>query len=126
MDLGQLTTAANTVYKELGAGYSESVYQNSLAHLLRSEHGLVVESEAQLEVRFRRVHVGACRCDLRVDGSLILEIKAVARLNDAHAAQLAAYLRCQTALDGGAPAEGYLINFGATGQGVELKRITSV
>ena len=93
------------VYNELGYGFLESVYQESLARALRAA-GLAVEKEVELRVFFRGLAVGAFRADLVVEGSLIVEIKAAERVADAHLAQLRNYLRA-TNLE-----VGLLLNFG--------------
>ena len=93
------------VYNELGYGFLESVYQESLARALRAA-GLAVEKEVELRVFFRGLAVGVFRADLIVEGSLIVEIKAAERLVDAHLAQLRNYLRA-TSLE-----VGLLLNFG--------------
>ena len=124
MDLDAVIAAANAVFDALGGGLTESCYQNALGHELRLR-GHVVECEVTIPVTFKGVHVGALRADLLIDYRWILELKVVARTNDAHAQQLAAYLRARTECNGGTPTEGFLVNFG-TGNGVEVKCVTGV
>jgi GxxExxY protein len=52
------------VYRELGYGFLEAVYENSLAQLLR-QAGLQVLQQAPIEVRFQGALVGnaqTCSC----------------------------------------------------------------
>jgi GxxExxY protein len=80
------------VYNELGHGFLESVYENSLALALR-ETGVAVVQQAPLRVDFRGHTVGEFRADLLVDNRLIVEIKAVSQLAPAHEVQLVNYLK---------------------------------
>jgi GxxExxY protein len=94
------------VYNELGHGFLESVYQNSMFIALR-EAGLNVEREVPVPVRFRRQVVGEYRADLVVDDAVVLELKAVHLLEASHEIQLFHYLRA-TDFE-----VGLLLNFGA-------------
>jgi GxxExxY protein len=80
------------VYNELGSGFLESVYENSLALLIR-EDGLDVAQQAPLQVDFRGTVVGEFRADLLVERRLIVEIKAVRQQVAAHEEQLLNYLK---------------------------------
>lgn len=93
------------VYNELGGGFLESVYQNALTLALR-QSGLDVERELPVPVFFRGVRVGDFRADLTVNGSVLLELKAVASLDRAHEGQILNYLRA-TSYE-----VGLLLNFG--------------
>ena len=93
------------VYNELGAGFLESVYVNSLV-LALADLGLEVEAELPLVVHFRGHVVGVFRADLVVNGSVIVEVKAVERIITAHEVQLVNYLRAT------GTRVGLLLNFG--------------
>ena len=93
------------VYRELGAGFLESVYQASLAIALR-EMGLKVEEQASVNVRFRGVAVGVFRIDLLVESAIAVELKAGRGLDRSHEAQLLNYLRASDL------EVGLLLNFG--------------
>ena len=80
------------VYNELGFGFLESVYENALAIAL-AEAGLSVEQQAPIPVSFRSRKVGDFRCDLLVEQSVILELKAVREIAPEHVAQVLNYLR---------------------------------
>jgi len=93
------------VYNELGHGFIESVYENSLAIALR-EAGHEVFQQVDIPVWFRGNQVGDFDADLLVDRSLILELKSARTIDPAHVAQLLNYLRA-TRIE-----VGLLLNFG--------------
>src|SRR5437763_14784068 len=94
-----------SVYNELGHGFLESVYQRAMFIAL-SDAGIQVVREIEIPVHFRGHEVGLFRCDLLVENAVLLELKAVERLDSAHEAQLLNYLR-------GTQFEvGLLLNFG--------------
>lgn len=101
------------VYNELGFGYLESVYENALVIALAAR-GLSGQQQIPIPVSFRGHIVGSFEADILVEGAVILELKAVRALDDAHRAQLMNYLRA-TAIE-----VGLLLNFG---QRPEFKRM---
>ena len=87
-------------------GHVEKVYQTALLHRLRKQ-GLDVESELPLTVYDEDGTVlGDFRADLVVSKSLLVELKAVKRLEDEHIAQVLGYLRASRL------EHALLINFG--------------
>ena len=76
----------------LGHGFLEKVYENALAHELRRA-GLEVRQQWALEVHYDGVLVGEFQVDLLVEGEVVVELKAVRELLQAHAAQCLNYLR---------------------------------
>ena len=98
--------AAVQVHRELGPGLLESVYEAVLAHEL-SERGLRVERQVPVAFEWRGMRFNeGFRADIIVDGCVLLELKSVERLQNAHRKQVLTYLR----LTG--MRLGYLINFG--------------
>lgn len=93
------------VYNELGHGFLESVYENSLAIALR-EKGFEVYQQIAIPVHFRGNLVGDFDADLLVNRSVILELKAARNIDPAHIAQLLNYLKA-TEIE-----IGLLLNFG--------------
>ncbi len=93
------------VYNELGFGFLESVYRNSL-RLALSDKGLTVEQEVPVAVFFRGHNVGDFRADLVVNGTILLELKTAEQIVAAHESQVLNYLR-STALE-----LGLILNFG--------------
>ena len=84
--------AAQKVHKTLGSGFLEKVYANSLAIEL-TDLGLKVQVRHPIDVRYNGQVVGEYFADLLVDDLVILEIKAVEQLCEAHEVQLVNYLR---------------------------------
>ena len=102
---GRVIGAAMTVHSTLGSGFTEGVYQNALAIELARE-GIPFEREVKLEVRYRGELVGQYRADLLVQGTLIVELKAVQTILPEHEIQVVNQLAAtglETAL---------LLNFG--------------
>ena len=67
------------VYNELGYGFLEKVYQNSMYIELKSR-GFQVEAQKPIRVYFKGLIVGEYYADLIVNDLLILELKAVKAL----------------------------------------------
>ena len=80
------------VSNALGPGFLEKVYDNSLAVELQLA-GLRVVQQQRIEVSYRDVLVGDFVADLLVDDSVLVEVKAVRALEDAHTAQCMNYLK---------------------------------
>ena len=94
-----------TVYNTLGYGFLEKVYRNALAIELH-KLGLKAIPEARIAVYYDGKAVGEYFADLLVADAVIVEVKAVKRLLEEHAAQLLNYLKAT-------PYEvGLLLNFG--------------
>lgn len=102
---GGILEVAFAVANELGHGFGESVYRKALAIALE-ERGYRVEQERGFSVLFHGQVVGDFRADLIVEGSVLLEIKALKALLPEHQAQTINYLKAS-----GIPV-GLLINFG--------------
>lgn len=80
------------VINTLGSGLLEKVYENALAHELRKS-GLAVTQRRGIVVRYDGVVVGEYVVDLLVEGTVVVELKAVKALDSAHAAQCINYLK---------------------------------
>lgn len=104
---------AMKVHRTLGPGFLESVYENAFAHELRKA-GLRVECQVRIPVYYDGILVGDFSGDMRVEGRILIENKAVQALNTAHEVQLVNYLTA-TGIE-----IGLLINFGASR--LEFKR----
>jgi GxxExxY protein len=79
------------VHRAVGPGLLESAYE---ACLELRERGLRVEHQKPLPVIYKNVKLDCgYQLDLVVEDSVIVEIKAVERLNSVHEAQLLSYLR---------------------------------
>ncbi|MBW8772630.1 MAG: GxxExxY protein [Gemmatimonadetes bacterium] len=84
--------AAVDVHKALGAGYLESVYGNALSVAL-TERNVTHLMEHEVDLYFHDVHVGKHRLDLLVDDTIVVELKAVEKIEEIHLAQLRSYLK---------------------------------
>ena len=83
---------AMKVHSVLGPGFLESVYAKALAHELRKT-GLTVAQQQGATVRYDGVVVGENTVDLLVEGTIIVELKAIKALDSAHTAQCLNYLK---------------------------------
>ena len=100
--------AAVDVHRELGPGLLETVYEIVLAHEL-SQRGLRVERQAAVSIVHRGLKFEeGFRADLMVEKKVIIELKSIERVNNAHRKQLLTYLRLA------GMRLGYLLNFGET------------
>ncbi len=102
---GKILSAFFQVQKELGFGFSEKVYEGALEILLL-EMGLSVARQQDINVYYHGRLVGEYKADLIVNGVVLLELKSVGQLLDAHEAQLLNYLKA-TEIE-----VGLLLNFG--------------
>ncbi len=80
------------VYKALGYGFLEKVYENALAIELRGM-GLHVVQHEPITVYYAGEVVGEYFADLTVESCVIVELKAVRDLAAEHEAQLLNYLK---------------------------------
>lgn len=101
----EIINAFYLVYNELGYGFLEKVYQNSLYIELISR-GFKVEPQKQIKVYFKGKQVGDYYADMVVNDLVILELKSSSGLEEKHEAQLLNYLK------GTAMEVGLLLNFG--------------
>ena len=89
----QVVDSAIKVHTALGPGLLESAYQACLAHELR-KRALRVETEVPVPVHYDTVQIDiGYRLDMRVEGMLMVENKAVEALLPVHQAQLMTYLK---------------------------------
>jgi GxxExxY protein len=85
--------AVFNVFKELGPGLLESVYEAALVHELRSR-GLRVRRQVGVPVIYKGKQLDlGFRMDLLVEEQVIIEIKSVEALHAVHRKQLLTYLK---------------------------------
>lgn len=80
------------VHSKLGFGFLEKVYENALM-ILFEKNEIPAQQQVPLRVYFEGKPVGDYYADILVDSKIILELKAVDRIVDAHRAQVLNYLR---------------------------------
>ena len=105
------------IHRELGPGLLESAYEECLAYELSSA-GVQFERQKPLPVRYKQVQLDCgYRLDFVVEGSLIVELKAVNDLLPLHDAQLLTYLKLDR------KPLGLLINFNVPALKQGVKRV---
>jgi len=111
---GQIIGAAFEVYRVLGYGFLERVYQRAMQVELR-QRGLKAETESAIEVRYKGTVVGDYRADLFVENVVVVELKVAKTYMLEDEPQLLNELKATGVR------VGLLINFGRTK--VEFKRM---
>ncbi len=106
-EIGKIVVDSSVcVHRELGPGLLETVYEVVLAGELAGR-GLAVERQVPVPVEYRAMRFDeGFRADMIVGGKVILELKSVESVTNAHKKQLLTYLRL-TGLK-----LGFLLNFG--------------
>ena len=110
---------AMEVYKQLGPGLLESVYEQALIQELKL-NDIPVESQVEIKVNYKGINISDnLRLDLLVDDSVIVELKSVEELKPIHHKQLLTYLRLMN------KKVGLLINFNTDDLMDGIKRIVN-
>jgi GxxExxY protein len=105
---------AMKVHNTLGNGFQEVIYQRCLAIEL-DKIGLEFLREEEMPIYYDSIQVGTRRADFIIANQVLVELKAMVKLEDVHLAQGLNYLTAYQ-ID-----KGLLINFGATS--LEVKRL---
>ena len=93
------------IHREIGPGLLEKVYEKILAHQLR-QRGFRVDQQSTVAIEYRGLRFDeGFRADLIIENKVIVELKSVEKLNNAHKKQLLTYLRLTDMR------LGYLLNF---------------
>lgn len=88
----QIIGAAFEVFKVLGYGFLEKVYENALVEELKVRQ-VSVQQQHPIEVVYKGKVVGEYYADVFVEGKVIVELKAEKEYNERHEAQLLNYLK---------------------------------
>ena len=89
----EIRGAIYDVYKALGPGLLESVYEEALVFELE-QRGLIVEKQKQVPILYKgNVLKTELRLDLLVEDSVIVELKSVEEMKKVYSKQLLTYLR---------------------------------
>jgi len=89
----RITGACFEVYREKGCGFHEPVYQECMEIELRLQ-GIPFVAQPPLALEYKQCPLRSkYEPDFICHGQIILELKAVAELNDEHRAQVMNYLR---------------------------------
>ena len=105
---------AMQVHRTMGNGFQEVIYQRALA-IEFTYKGLEFAREMEMDLFYRNQHIGTRRVDFFVEGKVMVEIKAIEKLEDVHKAQAINYCEAYQIADG------LLINFGA--KSLDFKRV---
>jgi GxxExxY protein len=105
---------AMKVHTTLGNGFQEVIYQRALAIEMKKA-SLNFIREFEMKIFYDGEEIGGRRVDFLVENSILIELKALKYIEDAHLAQGLNYLVAYK-LD-----KGLLINFGA--KSIEVKRL---
>jgi GxxExxY protein len=89
---GRIIKAFYKVYNHLGYGFLEKVYLNALFFELKNQ-GFDCKTQYKIDVYYFNNIVGEYFADILVENKVILELKAVESLCEAHECQLQNYLR---------------------------------
>ena len=107
------------VYKELGPGLLESVYEEALCYEL-ARRGLKVERQLEVPIRYKGNELKtALRLDVLVEGKVIVELKSVEDMKPVFAKQLLTYLKLMD------KRVGILVNFNTDDILTAMKRIAN-
>lgn len=105
---------AMTVHNTLGNGFQEVIYQRALSIEL-NVNGIEHKREMEMPIFYRNEQIGKRRVDFFVADLVMLELKAVEKLENVHKAQAINYCEAYHIADG------LLINFGSTS--LDFKRV---
>ncbi len=118
MELQELTHdiigCAMKVHNELGRGFQELIYSRALS-LEFDTAGIKYIREMPMSINYKNQQIGIRRVDFFIENILMLEIKAVSEMDDAHLAQAKNYLEAYRIKNG------LLVNFGAND--LQFKRL---
>lgn len=89
---GQIIGAAIKVHETLGPGYLESIYEEALCMELEAA-GLAHVRQLTVPILYRERPVGTHRLDLFVEGTVVVELKAIIGFEPIHYATLRSYLK---------------------------------
>ena len=95
----QIIAAAIGVHRQLGPGFLESVYEEALA-VEFALSGIQFLRQYPVPIFYRDHQIGEHRLDFLVEGKIVVELKAVSRLEDIHFAIGRSYLKAISLEDG--------------------------
>ena len=113
---GDIIGCAMRVHSALGNGFQELIYQRALEIEMR-DVGLDFSREQEMQVLYKNYEVGTRRVDFLVEDVIVVELKALTKLEEVHLAQAINYLEAFNL------EIGLLLNFGA--KSLKQKRIVN-
>jgi GxxExxY protein len=112
----QIIGCAMKVHNELGNGFQEVIYQRALAEEMKMAN-IYFQRELPMQIMYKGKDIGTRRADFIVAEKVIVELKAITKIENVHFAQAINYLeayKLEVVL---------LINFGS--QRLEFKRFAN-
>ena len=106
--------AAMKVHSTLGNGFQEVIYQRAMV-IEMTKQGLTFQRELEMQIYYDGQDIGTRRVDFFVEDRIMVELKAVTKLEDVHLAQAINYLEAYNM------EVGLLVNFGA--KSLEFRRL---
>ncbi len=113
---GKIIGCAMKVHSTLGNGFQEVIYQRCLT-IEMEKQAIGFTRELEMQIYYEGIEVGTRRVDFLVENCIMVEVKALTKLEDVHLSQALNYLEAYKL------ETGLLINFGA--KSLEFKRITN-
>ncbi len=95
-----------TVFRALGPGFLEGIYQKAL-EVEFQKNQIPFVSQKEIKIYYDGVDVGIHKLDLVVEDKILLELKAVEKFHASHEAQIISYLKASKLK------LGFLVNFGS-------------
>lgn len=111
---GKIIGAAMKVHSALGSGFQEVIYQRALA-IEMGKQGLAFQRELEMPIFYDGEEIGTRRVDFLVEEKVMVELKALSKLEDVHLAQAINYLEAYRL------EVGLLLNFG--GRSLQFRRV---
>ena len=105
---------AMRVHAAIGNGFQEVIYQRAL-EIEFKENKILFARELNMPVNYKNYQIGERRVDFFVENKIMVELKAVIKLENTHLAQAKNYLEAYNV------EVGLLLNFGSIS--LEIKRI---
>ncbi len=102
------------VHRTLGNGFQEVIYQRALA-IEFDKQAIGYKREMEMTIYYEGIDIGMRRVDFFVEDSIMVELKALTKLEDVHLAQAMNYCQAYSL------PIGLLVNFGA--KSLEFKRV---
>lgn len=108
---------AMKVHCTLGNGFQEVIYQRAMS-IEMDKLSLSFQREMEMTIYYEGIDIGTRRVDFFVEDEIIVELKALIKLEDVHLAQAMNYCQAYNL------PIGLLINFGS--KSLEFKRVYNV
>ncbi len=108
---GSIIGAAIEVHTLLGPGFLELAYENALC-IEMHQRGIRFTKQHQVPVIYKDHEVAMHQLDLLVEDRIVVELKAIKRIETVHLATVRAYLRAMDLTDG------LILNFAAAPLGI--------